>query len=94
MMREGSFTAVVVEQTLRIRALEGGQLFRDWVGEATAAGFTVQAQNLFAPHYGSACARRRAYIVAVRADSPAPFCFPRPTALRHDLRSVLEPDYY
>ena len=94
MMREGSFKAVVVEQTLRLRALESGQLFRDWVGEATAASFTVQAQNLFAPHYGSACARRRVYIVAVRADSPASFCFPRPTTLRHDLRSVLEPDYY
>lgn len=54
-----------------------GETYREWLGELTGLGYTVEVQSLVAADYGTPTTRRRLFLVA-RCDG-APAAWPAPT---------------
>ncbi len=58
-------------------AARAGETFREWLGELTALGYSVEFQSLVAADYGAPTTRRRLFLIA-RRDSRRP-AWPDPT---------------
>ncbi len=57
-------------------AAQAGETFREWLGELTALGYSVEFQSLVAADYGAPTTRRRLFLIARRDGRPA---WPAPT---------------
>ena len=93
----GRYQVLVFEQVPHFTKLANGTVARRFYSRLQELGYTPAAQTLYAPDFGSASARRRLWIVAVKAslhDRVGDFVFPVPSSRHHPLTSVLEPTFF